>query len=1179
MQRIMKLTLLLVLGIVFTLSANVRAQDQMVTLKVSGSTFPKVIAELKRQTNLDFFYSMNEIDITRPISLDVKDERVDDVLHQILGDAFSWEYQNNMVVIKPVYAKDDDNKKKSMTLKGFVYDEKKQPLPGVTVKVVGVPLGTATDMNGWFQFTLPLQNGKLEFSFIGFKSQQVDFTEKTDTLKIYLKEEATEMEEVIVTGYQNIKSHEMVGATQRVKAEDLPIAGNTSIENILQGRLAGVQITNLSGMVGQRQKTRVRGTSTILGNQEPIWVVDGIIQEDPLPFSATEFDQYGGISEDNFDQIRNFVGNAISWLNPFDIDEITVLKDASATAIYGVRAANGVIVITTKRGEKGRMAVSYSMNMGTSSKVTYDKLELMNSKERIAVSKEIFDRGLLASSMIPAVGFTEILNKYYNREISYEEYNRLYAFYETCNTDWFDLLYRNPFQHSHSLSFSGGGDKMTYNTSLSYSSNKGTARGNEQETFTASVNVNADISEKIRLGVRVSGSRSETTNYHGVDPYSYAFSTSRAIPAFDEEGNYFFYTDQSNRAYNILNELQYSGAGNVQESFNTSVNFNWDFTSNLKFQSVFGFGTSHTRGESWADERTNYIAKKRGYDYGAFLPVDNEYKTSQIPVGGELNTDETTNMNYTWSNRLSYSKIFGDKHSVSLMIGQEVRSNRYKGFTETHYGYLPFRGKTFAELPRTITTANGQVLANGLLAEADRSKQIKDKETNTLSFMATASYSYDSRYVLSLTVRSDASNAFGEDERQKFNPVWSLGARWNVVNEEWFQRQNIVSNLAIRFSFGYQGNLADGYGPYLIAQIPRGGVDNLTGKPTLEVKSLPCPDLRWEKKRTINVGADFGLFKNKVSVGMNYYYDNTQDLIVIKQLPKEYGGLQMPMNGGSMTNSGFDMNFSLTPIRTKDWIWNVGFNIAKNFNEIKETTIQNQTWRRAVQGTTNKAGYPISGFWAFRYVGVDPNTGSPLYDVDYPAGADPVADPTVYMEYMGEKDPYINSGFNTSIKWRDLSVSMGFTIMLGGKTFLAPVFSSNMYNGAPLEYNNLPKILVDRWTPENTSSKIPGLPSLGENTTMTLPGTTTTTSRYEMYNYSAGRVASTSMLKCNNINLSYNFPTEVTKRLRCKGVSLGASVSNPFRIKSKDFKGVDPEVAMGNQPITRSYSFNLSVSF
>ena len=302
----MKLTFLLVLGFVFSLSASVRAQDQIVTLKVKKTPFSKVISELKQQTSLDFFYSFNEVNVNQLISLDVKNMKIDEVLRRMLGERFTWEYVDNMVVIKPLPV--GEQEKKSVRVKGFVYDVNKQPLVGVTVKLVGVTLGTATDAKGWFALELPLAKGELEFSFVGYEKRVLAFTPETskDTLRIMMKEDVKAIDEVVVTGYQVLKEKGMAGSYSRVNVKDLAMTGTETLESMLQGKIPGMMVINTSGLTGTRQKVRVRGTATLVGNAEPVWVVDGIIQEDNLPFEASELTNMS----DNVEMMRDLEGRS-----------------------------------------------------------------------------------------------------------------------------------------------------------------------------------------------------------------------------------------------------------------------------------------------------------------------------------------------------------------------------------------------------------------------------------------------------------------------------------------------------------------------------------------------------------------------------------------------------------------------------------------------------------------------------------------------------------------------------------------------------------------------------------------------------------------------------------------------------------------------------------------------------
>lgn len=1163
----MKLTLLLVLGIVFTLSANVRAQDQMVTLKVSGSTFPKVIAELKRQTNLDFFYSMNEIDITRPISLDVKNERVDDVLHQILGDAFSWEYQNNMVVIKPVYAKDDD-KKKSITLKGFVYDEKKQPMPGVTVKVLGVPLGTATDMKGWFQFTLPLQSGKLEFSFIGFKSQQIDFTEKTDTLKIYLKEEATEVDEVVVTGYQTVKKRSMAGSTSHVKAEDLVLTGTQTLEQALQGKIPGMMVINTSGLTGTRQRVRVRGTSTLLGSAEPVWVVDGVIQEDPLPFETNDLTN---LNPDNMDMIKDFVGGAISWLNPQDIDDITVLKDAAATAIYGVKAANGVIVITTKKGEKGRMSLNYGGSITFTPRLNYNRMELMNSQERVDVSREAYEKGLVLGTE-QRMGYLGLALAFERGEITLEEFSAGVRELESNNTDWFDLLFRNAVSHSHNLSISGGSDKATYRASFGYTNTRNTAIGNDKEQYTGSLNLSTTMWNSVTFNLGLNGSTSKTSAFVGEDPYGYATNTNRALRAYDEEGDLYFYQATNGYDFNVLNELRNSGNKNTQSSVNANMAVRWNITDDLAYNTTFSYGYSSTHGETWYTEQSNYIAVIRGYNFEEFVEGSDEYNDSYLPVGGELTEMRNNSENWSWRNQLEYSKVFNGVHTFTAMIGQEIRSSSTTGFNQTNYGYLPDKGYIFVDLPGYIIDDNDQVWEN---IYAVTRPTITNTKSNNLSFYTALSYMYDNRYAVNLSVRSDASNQFGQDKSTRFLPVWALGFRWNLGSEHWLAGQHLLSDMNIRFTYGFQGNVAS-VSPDLIATITA----NSSGGYSLTVPILPAPNLKWEKVQNINLGTDFSLFNNHIIGSFECYWKKTTDMVVQQEVPMEHGVQSRAINGGEMKNSGWDASISFTPLRTNNWLLTLGFGFGKVNNEINSTLEPQGNWREAASGNLNKEGYAVSSFWAFRFTGLNPEHGGPQFDLSGTELEAAASDATLYMDYAGKMDPDFTTNLSISLRYKTLTLTSGLYFSYGNQSFLAP--ASSTYNSIPGEEYNMSTEWLKRWRNPG-DEKYTNVPSLPNISTSAQPipvtlGNTTRFQPYELYAYSNTRVVDAWYLRCNTLQLSYTVPPAKLPKF-LQNLSCSFSLSNPFQIRSKDFLGRDPEVALGNQPMSHDYAFTLNISF
>ncbi|OCX52060.1 SusC/RagA family TonB-linked outer membrane protein [Mucilaginibacter sp. PPCGB 2223] len=1166
----------------------VKAQAQTVSLSVKNTPLKTVFKSITKQTGFVFFYNYSILEKSKPVTIDLNKVTLKQALDACFeNQPFTYAIQGKQVtVIARPSQKITVDPRLNILVKGFVKDSSGAPLPAITVLVRGTTQYTTTDKDGKFNISAPIRSF-LVFSSINYNAKEVIVDDKSNDLVITLTRRVIHLGDVqvISTGYQDLRSSNIAGAVSSIKASALYFDGTNTLEQALQGKLPGVVVTNQSGQVGTRQKVRVRGTSTLLGSQEPIWVVDGVIQEDPLPFKATVLSttlgNAGNATKDNFDYIRDYVGSSIGWLNPNDIDEITVLKDASATAIYGVRAANGVIVITTKKGQVGPPVITYGITVNTSERVTYDRLNLMNSQERIGVSEEIYNRGLVGGTNLnTSVGFAGALNDYLFGRITYTQFNAQVKYLETLNTDWFNILFRTPLSVSQNVSISGGNANTRYYGSFGYNSTNGTAIGNDLSGFTGSFGISTQVNSKLYISAKLSASSRTTDGFYLTDPYSYASKTSRVIPAYDQSDNLFYYANSAGRQYNIINELNNSGSSNKQQAFNANVSARYDIIKGLTLQSLYSLNNSSTSGNTYATEKTSYIAGIRNYDYGTVKPTDFAYLNSKLPIGGEYNADDNQNLSWNWRNSLSYTKTIHNKHVFTALIGEEFNSSHYTGMSATTYGYLRDRGLTFAIVPSQISTSATTKAANTLVDAQIHNKT--DRTANNVGVYATLNYSYDNRYVLNFSVRNDRSNRFGQYTEEKFNPVLAGGLRWNIANEKWFEHTDWLSGLSMRASWGYQRNVVTNVSPDLILKIPTSPAaavtDQFTGDYLLTVGSLPYADLRFEKTISTNLGFDMSLFQNKVQASIDYYQKTARDLVTYLSVPAEYGVASMPINGGSLTNRGFEVSAGFTPVRTRDFTWTVSLNTAKNFSDLVKSGFQvNATWRTAASGAFNKEGYPVSGLWAFDFTGINPANGYPTINLQVAANGTPVTDPTSYMKYVGKADPDFTGGIGMNFRYKKLTLGSNFNLQVGGKKFLAPLYS--LTNGVPSEFDNLSRSILNRWTPANTTATIPGLPDATVGNGILLPDGKTYTNVYEMYSYSTARVVNASELRCNSINLSYSLPDKIVTALRCKSIRAGAGVSQPFAIVSKDFNGVDPEVAAGGQPRVRSYSLNVNVSF
>ncbi|MCJ8209760.1 SusC/RagA family TonB-linked outer membrane protein [Mucilaginibacter sp. RS28] len=1186
--RNFKIGLALFLCVCISREGHAQQASPGITLSVKNASIESVFKSITKQSGFVFFYNYRLLSDSKPVTIEVKNANIKQALDACFADQpFSYTIQGKQVTVTEKVPPSKAAAPADWQLKGSVVDSTGKGLDAY----VYVRGGTYVKTDNFGHFTIKLQPGvSIVVSAMGFDTQTIPTNSKMSDLRITMTRKVVKLNEVQVvsTGYQVLGRSNIAGSISSLKGSDLYLDGTTTIEQALQGKLPGVVVTNQSGQVGTRQTVRVRGTSTLFGSQDPIWVVDGVIQQDPLPFKATVLSTAAGsagtASKDNFDFVRDYVASAIGWLNSYDIEDISVLKDASATAIYGVRAANGVIVITTKKGVAGPPSISYSLTANLSDKVSYDRLNLMNSQERIGVSEEIFNRGLVGGNTYGSnIGFSGALNDYLFGRATYAQFNDRVQYLETLNNNWFDILFRTPLSLTHNLSLSGGNANARYYSSFSYNNTNGTAKGNDSKGLTGSVGLTSQVTKKLNLSAKLSVSSRTTDGFYIVDPYTYASKTSRLIPAYNPDGSLFMYANSLGYSYNILNELNNTGSSNKGQTFNANVSANYEIIRGLNFQSLYSISNSNVTGNTYATERTAYIAQKRRYDYGAAKPSDPDYLKSPLPQGGEYNADDNQNTSWNFRNSLSFTRTFNNKHLLTVLTGFELNSTHYTGLSSTTYGYLRDRGMTFAVVPETYTTIIGSTtnVSPNVLTESQVHVKT-DKLTNNMGVYGTASYTYDNRYVANFSIRNDRSNRFGQFTEEKFNPVLAGGLRWNLGREKWFDKTSWLTDMSVRGTLGYQRNVVSNASPNLILKIPTtpssSVVDSFTGDYLLTISSLPYADLRFERTLSMNLGFDFSLFQNKVQATAEYYQKTAKDLVTYLTVPAEYGVLSMPINGGSLTNRGYELSAAFTPVRTSKFTWSVSLNTAKNYNNLVKTGIQNNaTWRTAASGLFYKQGYPVSGLWAFDYTGINPANGYPIINLAVAPGSTPASDPTSYMKYVGKADPDFTGGIGTSFRYKMLSLNSSFFLQVGGKKFKAPAYS--LINGVPAEIENLSRELLGRWTPTNTSAAFPGLPDARVGNTVVLPDGKTNTNVYEMYNYSTARVVSASMLRCNNISMSYSLPASIVTRLRTNAIRCGLGVTNPFQIVSRDFNGIDPEVATGAQPRVRSYSLNLSVVF
>ena len=1089
-------------------------------------------------------------------------------------------------------------------ISGTVVDDFGQPLPGASVAIMNgkkMVRGTSTNINGDFKIEVNIGGGEGELvvSFVGTKTRRIKLTANTvkEHLRIQLNSDDAMLSEVTIVedGYNKLPRKDMVGAFTTVKADDIMMPAYQSIDQMLQGKIAGMSVINTSARVGASPKITIRGTSTILGNSDPLWVVDGVIQEDPI-----SIDMSSSITSD----MRELIGNQISWLNPQDIENITVLKDASATAIYGSKASNGVIVITTKKGTPGRISVNYSANLSVREQPSYEIYDFMNSYERIQFSKEAYEAGVRYQSVpLPQIYTYEGLMAMFNkRMISEEQFSTYLQRLETVNTDWFDLLTRNSVSQNHNLSVSGGTDKYTYNASVGYSDNKGYEIGNENDQITTRLSINSNVNDRLTINVQLNGSVRNSDGYGaGVNPYSYAMNTSRAIPAYELDGSRAFYSkyyryqynallgDNNQYSYNIFNEMDNSYSKNRGTMFNASANVSYKLLSWLTYNATASISLSTNKSESFAGERTAQVEQLyRGYPYGSEQAGSDKYNAALLPFGGVLNQSNSQTLSYSTSHRLSFSKEFNESHRLNAMLGMEIRSSEGESEGNVVYGYVPERGEIIVSptLPEDFRPIGTDVnIGWGPLTQLYNGGWSKTSTvTNYMSFFATVAYSHKNRYVVNVNVRSDASNRFGQDTNTQFDPTWSFGASWKIAQEQfvedyipWLDQANL------RATYGIQGNVVNSISPEMIVQYQ--GLLESYGEYYLTISSLANPQLKWERTKTWNLGLDLALFGMTMNLE---YYGRRSHAIIRQDLAQEYGIASLPLNGAIITNHGVEVTMNFTPFRTNDFAWTIGLNASKNWNKSKDddrtARADELTHTDFLNGNHDrplKNGYPLTAFWSYKFTGLNGTNGYPTFEhATYDAvDGDPTLDPTTFLVYSGQSEPYFTGGFNTRVRWKDFNFGADFALMLGAKKRLPNPYSTFTGGKMPDIFSNLSKELNDRWKQpgDEAHTNIPALyTSVRDLYNLNLPNGLYD-NIYSMWAQSDVRVADASFLRCTQISLSYNVPRKLCQKIGMSRIQVSANVNNLFVIASDKWRGYDPELGNTLQP--RVYSMGLSLGF
>ncbi len=1171
------LALLVFLGMALSVSAQ-NLDKARVTVDMTNATVKQFLDEIERQTGIEFLYNANEVKSLPLITVKETNANAQKVINKVMAEIGCECKENNGIYI----VKNLGVGKGTLTVEGHVFDEHKEPVIGAQVKVMGTKLLTVTDMDGKFSFNQPVpEKARIQISFIGMETVQV--TAKRNMV-VNMKSNTQMLENVVVTGYQQLDRRNLTSSVTSKSMEELDIPGVADLSKMLEGKIPDLISVANSGEVNATSRIRIRGTSTIVGNREPLWVLDGIILTDPVDLSPDVL---------NDPDYVNRIGNAIAGINPQDIQRIDVLKDAAATALYGTRAANGVIVVTTKSGREGKPIISYTGQLTARKRPYYTdrKINLMNSAERIQFSQFLVDQQYKYPVGMAHVGYEWALTQYYAKQISHEEFLSQVEKMMAENTDWFDLLCHNSFSHDHNVSISGGSEKIRYYTSVGYTDQDDVINNTMNRRYTAMAKIDFDLSRKFKLQFNVSGYLNDREYSVGdTNPINYAYNTSRTIPAFNEDGSYYFYQQQGAGGiyhdYNILHELENTSQQNETNSISATANLRYQATENLFFNGVFSANISNAASETWYGEESFYARSLKRAAWEDPAPGD-----SQLPYGGEFR--KNTNKNIGWTARLqaNYNKYFGaDKqHNANIAFGLEASSNHSTGDSYVQRGYYKDRGRSFATGILSGYTAYWDWMRYNV-------PSIVDATNNIISAYATLTYSFRNLFSLNVNGRYDGSNKFGSRSNEKILPIWSVSGNANLMNIFGI-KNNWLDHFALKSSYGEQGNMLDNQTPELI--IKKGNMNAYYGEMISTPAYFANPDLKWEKTRSFNVGLESSLFGGRLSFETEYYYKKTTDAFLDKVIADVNGFNSYVVNSGTIENSGFNFSVSATPIKYKDFYWILSGNISKVYNKIK-TAPGAETYELSnfLNGSAVVQGQPIGTFYSYRFAGLSAVDGGPLID-DMEDRQMELMEAKNYQAYTkvlvpsGRREPNVTGSINNTFTYKQLRLSTSMTFSLGAKTRLFRLFDAVSERGIKSE-NNINRELLNRWQKpgDEKTTTIPAVMGQGTNgyyyysshwsDGYPYSGAVIAQNAWRMYDYSTVRVVSGNYMKLSNVSLTYEFNQKQLERLKLGRLALTLSAYNVHTWSNKALRGQTPtqggftEVQLGDTP---SYTFSVNINF
>ena len=1144
---------------------------QNVTIVNKSMTVKQFFAEIKKQTGLNFIYSTDLAAKLPHITVNANNRPLREVLDEVMHKVnCTYEIEGNIVTITRRMAGE-----RVRNVSGVVTDESGDPLIGVSVCIDDSKVCTITDSKGFYTLKVPANACSLKFSYLGMSNAELRLGSGKAPLSRNIQMVTdNQLSDVVVTGYQEISKPKMTGSVTTITASKLDERYTTNIMNNLEGRVAGLSTYN--------GKMTIRGTSSLYAETSPLLVVDGVPVE-----------------------------GSIDDLNPYDIESVNVLKDAAANAIYGARASNGVIVITTKNAKKaGKIDIDFSANLTVYEKKNVDYADnfYMTPAQQVDTEANYWDYYFFnndgevndpISSTAQSISqgtqtVTPIQYAYYQRakgEISEAELqNQLDALKKNNYAkDYANAVYKQRVMQQYNLSLRGRSDKFTNNLTLNYKYDNSGLINHFANQFNAQYKGSYEVAKWLTASFTVNGiySKQREAGYDYNGSYANIWAQPAYMPFYNADGSvkgqhYWFDGDDYMKFDSPFEDLSSNPVDEFYKNTQTTRRQYMRYHGDLLFKiydgltanAQFVYETNHNTVE-WMAEQDSHVMRtmRNAYYYQA---ADGTIKNYVPTSGGMLSTTNTDGRYWTARGQLNYSKTFG-KHDITAIAGLEFRETKLTGSKALMLGYDDQlqTSSTYAIDLGTLSTmryspyffgASGGYPANQFVFRPyirENMGVVQEQHHKYASGYFNLTYTYDEKYNVFGSFRKDYADVYGLNAKFRGTPLWSVGAGWLIHNESFMKDIKWVNFLKLRASYGVTGNIYQGATSYMTATS--GELNSTTNLPYGTIQSPANPNLKWEQSRTTNIGIDFGLLDNRLRGSIDYYNKVGKDIFSNRTLDPTTGFSSMFVNMASMRNRGIELQVTYDWLRAatrKGWSWTTNFTMSHNKNVV--TSVENPS-TRANQLTSNPyvEGYPSSALWSYRFAGISDQEGEKgqtlWYIEDGGKSHNASSRSTSIMEYSGQSEPKVIMGMDNSVRWNGFSFSILMAYYGGHKmralteseTFAVPATAINSY-------------FLNAWTPENPTNT-PGIGRYSSNSLGPEPS------------YSDISIHHADFLKIRNIVFGYDFPQQWIKHLGMNRLNLRFQIDNPKYLWVANDVHVDPETLGLRNP--SSFIFGLNINF